>query len=62
MWEQKMKVFVVCKTILPRHFFKDGMIIQLGAIFCDAEWMDTQYKTNYSIYYCVKIQEEMIFK
>lgn len=53
-----MKVFVICKTILPRHFFKDVVIIWLGEIFCDAESMDTQHKRNYSCYYCVKTQEK----
>lgn len=46
---------------LTRQFFKDGVIIWLGEIFCDTENMDTRYKPNYSIYYCVKIQEEKIF-
>lgn len=49
-----MKAFVV----LTGHFLKDEVIIWFGAIFCDAESMDTQYKIIYSSYYCVKIQEE----
>lgn len=47
---REWKFSVVCKTILTRHFFKDGLIIWLGTTFCDAESMDTQYKTNYSSY------------